>query len=104
MCAAQYVTWSGCKDKDCFFVDPKARELFQNHLTTVVNRVNTLTGVAYKNDPTIFAWDLMNEPRCDCFPARIPPSEADGSSCQPICVDKMQVPFSPCLPPCLLSF
>lgn len=31
---------------------------------TVLTRRNTLTGVEYRDDPTIFAWELINEPRC----------------------------------------
>lgn len=29
----------------------------------VVTRFNTITGMTYKDDSTIMAWELMNEPR-----------------------------------------
>lgn len=34
----------------------------------VLDRVNSLTNITYKDDPTIFAWELMNEPRCESDP------------------------------------
>jgi len=32
-------------------------------MQTVLTRKNTVSGILYKDDPTIFSWELMNEPR-----------------------------------------
>jgi len=48
---------------DEFYTDPTTRQWYKDHVTTVLNRINTFTGEAYKNDPTIFSWELANEPR-----------------------------------------
>eukprot|EP01024_Parvocaulis_polyphysoides_P038581 TRINITY_DN346_c0_g1_i2.p1 TRINITY_DN346_c0_g1~~TRINITY_DN346_c0_g1_i2.p1 ORF type:complete len:516 (-),score=70.28 TRINITY_DN346_c0_g1_i2:1578-3125(-) len=44
--------------------DEEAKQLYKNHINFMVNRVNTFNGRAYKDDPTIFAWNIINEPRC----------------------------------------
>ncbi|KAK9678405.1 hypothetical protein RND81_11G209200 [Saponaria officinalis] len=65
----QYVNWARSHGQylssdDSFFTNSLVKGFFKNHITTVLNRYNTITGVVYKNDPTIMAWELMNEPRC----------------------------------------
>ena len=40
------------------------RGWYKDWISHVLNRVNPLTGVAYKDDPTVMAWELGNEPRC----------------------------------------
>jgi mannan endo-1,4-beta-mannosidase len=38
--------------------------MYKDHVSTLLNRVNTVNGRVYKNDPTILSWELINEPRC----------------------------------------
>jgi hypothetical protein len=61
----EYVAWSpSAAEHDDFFSDAAARDLFLKHAAAVTGRVNSITGIRYADDPTIFAWNLINEPRC----------------------------------------
>ncbi|GMH39935.1 hypothetical protein BSKO_07839 [Bryopsis sp. KO-2023] len=61
----EYVEWSRSASRHGdFFKDRAARKYYQTHVRTVINRVNTINGRAYRDDPTIMAWNLINEPRC----------------------------------------
>ncbi|KAB2062631.1 hypothetical protein ERO13_A10G153200v2 [Gossypium hirsutum] len=71
---AQYVKWGNASglnltSDDEFFSHPALRSYYKSHVKAVLNRVNTFTNITYKNDPTIFAWELMNEPRCTSDPS-----------------------------------
>jgi hypothetical protein len=62
-----YLRWAGHVDVesygyfDRFFTDEKCRTWFAEHLRHVVGRTNARTGVPYRDDPTILAWELQNE-------------------------------------------
>ena len=74
----QYLEWSGAgktpqpnidgyeaymKHVAQFSTSKAAQRLFFNHVKFIVNRTNRYTGRAYKDDPTIMAWQIGNEPR-----------------------------------------
>lgn len=78
----QYIVWAGAADSipyppphpggdwgryqefaSDFYTTPKAVDLFNKHIEFITNHKNSVTNIDYKNDPTIMAWELMNEPR-----------------------------------------
>lgn len=46
-----------------FYRNTKAKAMFQDYAVTLLERVNSISGIPYKNDPTIMSWQLANEPR-----------------------------------------
>jgi mannan endo-1,4-beta-mannosidase len=58
----QMRAWYGSADKATFFFeDPRTKRDYRTWTEHVVHRINPLTGLAYRDDPTIMAWELMNE-------------------------------------------
>lgn len=49
-------------NKDAILANSKAKAFFKDYIKFVLNRANSLDGVVYKDDPTIMAWELINEP------------------------------------------
>lgn len=60
----QYVRWAGGSYHDDFYTDPRIRQWYKDWIEHLLTRVNTYTGVEYRNDPTVMMWELGNEPRC----------------------------------------
>ncbi|XP_022962779.1 mannan endo-1,4-beta-mannosidase 7 isoform X1 [Cucurbita moschata] len=70
----QYVNWARSKGQylnsdDDFFRNPVVKGFYKNHVRTVLYRYNRFSRIHYKDDPTIMAWELMNEPRCTSDPS-----------------------------------
>lgn len=67
----QYVRWRDISTPpdqtwyhDSFYTDPVIKGWYKSWIAHLLNRTNTITGVKYKDDPTIMTWELGNEPRC----------------------------------------
>ena len=48
--------------KDACLTNPKAIEAQKNYLKQFINHVNPYTGVAYKDEPNLIAFEISNEP------------------------------------------
>jgi len=60
----QMRAWYGGSNKyTFFFTDPRTVHDYMTWVKFVINRRNTITGKIYRDDPTIMAWELMNEPQ-----------------------------------------
>ena len=57
----QYNIWANVSTPDDFYTNGKAKQLYKDHMSYIVNRENTFTGRLYKDEPAIFAWYA---PRC----------------------------------------
>ncbi|KAK9815119.1 hypothetical protein WJX73_008049 [Symbiochloris irregularis] len=58
----QSKTATNCDD---FFTDATCVNDYLLNAKNIMNRMNTVTKIAYNEDPTIMSWDLINEGRCD---------------------------------------
>jgi mannan endo-1,4-beta-mannosidase len=56
----QFLAWHRKPNPQDFFTDPALIAAYEKHIDAVLNHVNTLTGVRYKDDPTILAWEDCN--------------------------------------------
>jgi len=56
----EYLRWKGERDFKQFFTDPAVIAEFEEHIRAVLTHKNVLTGIAYKDDPTILAWENCN--------------------------------------------
>ncbi len=54
--------WNTSAGKNGMFTDPELIEAFKNYITYTLTRKNTINGKIYKDDPTILAWNIINEP------------------------------------------
>ncbi len=56
----QYMAWNHKQNFQDFFTDPAMIAAYEAHIDAVLNHLNPLTGLRYRDDPTIMAWENCN--------------------------------------------
>jgi mannan endo-1,4-beta-mannosidase len=64
----QYATWAGATGANDFYANTTMQGYYKDYATMLSKRTNTVTGVAYVDEPAILAWEIANELRCEKCP------------------------------------
>lgn len=65
----QFQEFANLETHEDFFQNENAWKIYAQHVRTLLLRRNSINGRVYKDDPVIFSWELINEPRCAGCPA-----------------------------------
>ncbi len=76
----KYLEWNHEPNPTGFFTNPKVIAAVEKHIQAVLTHRNALTGIEYKDDPTILAWENCN--MCGLIAVLLSPSK-DTSSLLP---------------------
>ena len=74
----QYLRWAGINGADDdsypfginnekamqFYTNETARQLYREHIEKIATRRNSITGILYRDDSSIFGYELINEAQC----------------------------------------
>ena len=55
-----FTKWHGLTDENQFYTNQVVIESFEDYISHILNHVNSYTGIAYKDDPTILGWETGN--------------------------------------------
>lgn len=65
----QYIEWSEtATERSDFYRDEDCQAMYRTYVEYVLTRVNTYTGIEYRDDPSIVVWELLNELRDPAAP------------------------------------
>ena len=56
-----FTDWRDISHENDFYTNTQVISDFETYINTLLNHVNVYTGIAYKDDPTIMAWETGNE-------------------------------------------
>jgi hypothetical protein len=56
-----FTDWHGIPNESAFYYNSSVVSDFKQYVSVILNHVNSYTGIAYKDDPTILAWETGNE-------------------------------------------